>query len=88
LRVASLDIFEILIHTRFADRRRDNLDNRLAELEAPHRLAIVQFRRYGLLYPFGAYNAHFNTPNRLLFTPKGRWYQNDGADPLHSWEYV
>lgn len=73
---------------RMAERRRDNLDNRLAELSAAHRLSIVRFRRYGLLYPYGAMNAHFNTPNHLLFNINGSWMQNDGADPLHSWEYV
>ena len=57
-------------------------------MEPSHRLACLEFRRFGLVLPFGAANNWFNTPNRTLFSPAGRWLQNDLADPLDSWEFV
>jgi hypothetical protein len=51
-------------------------------------MALLEHRRFGLVYPFGAPNYHFNTPNRTLFSHKGEWLQSDHADPLESWEYV
>jgi hypothetical protein len=57
-------------------------------LEPAHRLSLLEYRRFGLVYPFGAANYHFNTPNRTIFTPTGQWMQSDHADPLESWEYV
>jgi len=45
----------------------------------------MEFRRFGLVLPFGARNNHFNTTNKFLFSPQGKWLQDDLADPLESW---
>jgi hypothetical protein len=81
--VCSCDDFDI---HRFAHHRRDYWDKYLSSLEPTHRLAVLEYRRFGLVHPFGAANFHFNAPNRFLFTPKGHWLQRDHAIPLECWE--
>jgi hypothetical protein len=54
-------------------------------MEPSHRLASLEFRRFGLVYPFGAANNLFNTANKFLFTHDGRWLEDDLATPLQSW---
>lgn len=73
---------------RFAPARRDFHHRYYCKMEPSHRLALHEFRRFGLVLPFGAMNAQFNTPNRFLFSPDCRWLQNDHANPLEAWEYV
>ncbi|KDQ11254.1 hypothetical protein BOTBODRAFT_463500 [Botryobasidium botryosum FD-172 SS1] len=75
-----------LHRVRFAPSRRDFLHRHYCRLEPSHRLAFLEFRRFGLVLPFGAENGHFNTPNRLLFSPSCEWLQTDHANPLDSWE--
>ncbi|EKM51315.1 uncharacterized protein PHACADRAFT_213165 [Phanerochaete carnosa HHB-10118-sp] len=53
--------------------------------EPSHRLALLEHNHYGIVLPFGAHNTHFNSPNRFLFSPCGEWLQDDGANPLYSW---
>jgi hypothetical protein len=72
----------------FSPSREDLRDRFYCRLEPSHRLAFREFRNFGLVLPFGALNAHFNFPNRFLFSPSGKWLQTDHADPLGSWEYV
>lgn len=55
-------------------------------MEPSHRLSAQEFRRFGLVLPFGARNDHFNYPNQYLFSPEGKWLQDDLATPLDSWE--
>ncbi|KAI0315993.1 hypothetical protein OF83DRAFT_1245784 [Amylostereum chailletii] len=74
-----------LHRVRFSPSRVDQLDRYLFGLEPAHRLSFLESRRSGLVLPFGAPKAHFNVPNRLLFSPEGRWLQSDGANPLESW---
>ena len=57
-----------------------------AKLRPSHRVAFQEFRRFGIVLPFGAPNAHFNVPNPSLFSPEGKWLQTDYADPLMGWE--
>jgi hypothetical protein len=57
-------------------------------LRPAHRVAFHEFRRFGIVLPFGAMNAHFNCPNLSLFSPEGKWLQTDYADPLEGWESV
>ncbi|KAH8089940.1 hypothetical protein BXZ70DRAFT_899118 [Cristinia sonorae] len=70
---------------RFEPSRVDRHHRRYGRLEPSHRLASLEFRRFGLVLPFGARNDRFNTPNRYLFSPEGQWLQDDLADPLESW---
>jgi len=71
---------------RNAPARGDLRDRMYAKLKPSHRVAFQEYRRFGIVLPFGAMNAHFNSPNRSLFSPDGKWLQTDYADPLEGWE--
>ncbi|ESK84859.1 hypothetical protein Moror_14953 [Moniliophthora roreri MCA 2997] len=57
-----------------------------AGLKPSHRVAMEQWRRFGLLLPFSAANADFNIANPSLITPGGQLWMNDCASPLEGWE--
>ncbi|KIJ61529.1 hypothetical protein HYDPIDRAFT_183158 [Hydnomerulius pinastri MD-312] len=71
---------------RNAPSRLDYRDRMYIGLKPSHRLAFLKFRRFGVVLPFGAVNAHFNVPNPSLFSHDGEWLQTDYADPLVSWD--
>ena len=71
---------------RNAPSRKDYRDRMYAGLKPAHRVAFQEYRRFGIVLPFGAYNAHFNVPNHSLFSPAGKWLQTDYADPLEGWK--
>jgi len=71
---------------RTAPSRCDYRDRMYASLKPSHRVAFNEFRRFGIVLPFGAMNAHFDCPNLSLFSPDGKWLQTDYADPLEGWE--
>ena len=71
---------------RNAPVRGDLRDRMYARLNPSHRVAFQEYRRFGIVLPFGAMNAHFNSPNLSLFSPDGKWLQTDYADPLEGWE--
>jgi hypothetical protein len=71
---------------RTAPSRQDYRDRMYAGLKPSHRVAFQKYRRSGIVHPFGAMNAHFNVPNRSLFSSTGEWLQTDYADPLEGWE--
>lgn len=71
---------------RNAPSRGDYRDRMYAALRPSHRVAFRQFRRFGLVLPCGAPNAHFNAPNLSLFSLKGEWLETDYADPLEGWD--
>lgn len=71
---------------RNAPSRGDYRDRMYARLKPSHRVAFQEYRRFGIVLPFGAINAHFNRPNPSLFSPQGKWLQTDYADPLEGWE--
>ncbi|KAF8626500.1 hypothetical protein AX17_006553 [Amanita inopinata Kibby_2008] len=71
---------------RNAPHRRDYRDRMYLLLRPSHRVAYQEFRRFGLVLPFGAANAHFNVPNASLFSLDQKWLQTDFADPLHGWD--
>ena len=71
---------------RNAPARGDFRDRMYVRLNPSHRVAFQEYRRFGIVLPFGAVNAHFNTPNLSLFSPHGKWLQTDYADPLTGWE--
>ncbi|KDR66055.1 hypothetical protein GALMADRAFT_232756 [Galerina marginata CBS 339.88] len=73
---------------RNAPRRRDFRDRMYAKLKPSHRVAFQEYRRFGIVLPFGAMNAHFNRPNPSLFSPDGKWLLTDCADPLEGWNTV
>ncbi|KAJ2915819.1 hypothetical protein MD484_g4589, partial [Candolleomyces efflorescens] len=66
--------------------RRDFRDRIYARLKPSHRVALQEYRRFGIVLPFGAPNFHFNTANVSLFSPKGQWLQSDFANPLDGWD--
>lgn len=71
---------------RTAPSPQDYRDRLYAGLKTSHRVAFHNYRRFGIVLPFGALNAHFNVPNRSLFSLTGSWLQTDYADPLHGLE--
>ncbi|EAU89177.2 hypothetical protein CC1G_08584 [Coprinopsis cinerea okayama7 len=71
---------------RRAPSRADFRDRMYARLRPSHRVAFQEYRLFGIVLPFGAVNAHFNYPNRSLFSPGGEWLQKDYADPLSGWD--
>jgi len=71
---------------RTARSRGDFRDRMYAKLKPSHRVAFQVYRRFGILLPFGAVNAHFNCPNLSLFSLDKKWWQTDHADPLEGWE--
>ncbi|KAH0826539.1 hypothetical protein J3R83DRAFT_4892 [Lanmaoa asiatica] len=70
---------------RKAPSRADFRDRMYMGLKPSHRLAFLEYRRFGIILPFGALNAHCNVPNPSLFSD-GMWLQTDFADPLESWD--
>jgi hypothetical protein len=73
---------------RFAPSRDDIHERHYSRLEPSHRLALYEFRKSGLVLPFGAHTAHFNYPNRYQFWRSGEWPLCDFANPLKGWECV
>jgi hypothetical protein len=71
---------------RTAPSREDFRERMYSGLRPSHRLAFQIYRRFGIVLPFGAPNAHFNSPNPSLFSLDGEWLQTDYADPLEGWE--
>ncbi|KAF8800836.1 hypothetical protein BYT27DRAFT_7245483 [Phlegmacium glaucopus] len=71
---------------RNAPSRRDYRDRMYEGLRPSHRVAFQEYRRFGIVLPFGAMNAHFNVPNISLFSQNGKWLQTDYADPLEGWD--
>ena len=67
---------------RNAPSRCDYRDRMYMGLRPSHRVAFQEYRRSGIILPFGAAKTHFNCPNRSLFSPHGQWLQTDYADPL------
>ncbi|KAK7937625.1 uncharacterized protein PG986_014493 [Apiospora aurea] len=68
-----------------ADSRKDYRNRNLLLHPPPHRIAIYQFRKYGLLLPFGSSRLAFQEPNPTFFQTAGTWPMKDNADPLHGW---
>lgn len=80
------DVQQEYERVRSAFCRHDCRDQMYLGLRPSHRVAFEEYRRFGLVFPFGALNAHFNIPNQSLFCPDGKWLQTDHADPLEGWE--
>ncbi|KAF9543453.1 hypothetical protein CPC08DRAFT_823704 [Agrocybe pediades] len=90
-REAELDLDQAnaeLRRIRFEPTRRDRHHRNYLRLNPSHRLACLEYRRFGIVLPFGAANNNFNTANKFLFSPEGKWLQDDLASPLDSWSIV
>ncbi|PBK87152.1 hypothetical protein ARMGADRAFT_939469 [Armillaria gallica] len=70
-----------------APERVDYRDRYYARLKPSHRLALKQWRSYGLVLPFGAIDAHMAIPNPWLFTHDDRLMLNDSAHPFDGWDF-
>ncbi|KAK7987452.1 hypothetical protein PG989_007767 [Apiospora arundinis] len=68
-----------------ADSRKDYRDRHMFLHSPPHRIAINQFRKDGLLLPFGSPRQAFQNPNPTFFQNADTWPMKDNADPLHGW---
>ncbi|RXW23557.1 hypothetical protein EST38_g2280 [Candolleomyces aberdarensis] len=66
--------------------RRDHRERFKAQLRPSHRVAFEEYRRSGIVRPFGVQNPHFTKPNLSLFTLEGKWWQSDSASPLNGWD--
>jgi len=81
--VASNEFRNIMV----APERVDYRDRYYSGLEPSHRVTFHKWRQFGLVYPFGASNAHLNVANRWLFSPiDQRLCLNDNASPINDWE--
>ncbi|EEB93239.1 hypothetical protein MPER_08134, partial [Moniliophthora perniciosa FA553] len=57
--------------------RIDHRERFYAGLKPSHRVAMEQWKRFGLLLPFSTANANFNLANPSLITPGGQLWMND-----------
>ncbi|KAI5083583.1 hypothetical protein GOP47_0003326 [Adiantum capillus-veneris] len=63
-------------------------DCKMACLRPSHQVAWKEFRKRGLLLPFGAYNASHSVPNKFLFHPSSGWLPHADANPLSGWDVM
>ncbi|KAM0520656.1 hypothetical protein ACHAPE_003053 [Trichoderma viride] len=68
-----------------APSRIDYRERRYMCLLPAHRLGQERYRTDGLLLPFGASRAKFDTPNPTLFESNQSWPLKDSSDPLEGW---
>ncbi len=68
-----------------APERVDYRDRFYARLKPSHRVAMAEWRTFGLIMPFGAVNAHLNRPNPTLFLDN-TLLLSDSASPLEGWK--
>ncbi|KIY66372.1 hypothetical protein CYLTODRAFT_491503, partial [Cylindrobasidium torrendii FP15055 ss-10] len=69
-----------------APSRVDYRDRVYARLSPSHRMAILEWRSFGLLMPFGAPNAHLNRANKTLFF-EDKCFLGDNVNPLDGWDH-
>jgi hypothetical protein len=72
-------------HVRTTSSRRENRDYMYARLKPSHRIAFQEFRRSGIVLPFGVASAHFNFPSASLSLSDGKRLQMDYGNPLAGW---
>ncbi|KAF1994316.1 hypothetical protein P154DRAFT_586027 [Amniculicola lignicola CBS 123094] len=73
--------------TTLAPERVDYVDRALYKQPPGMRAGTYKFREDGILLPFGASRADFDTPNPTLFRDWNMWPMADSADPLGGWCY-
>ncbi|KAF2869222.1 hypothetical protein BDV95DRAFT_499175 [Massariosphaeria phaeospora] len=70
-----------------APERVDYLHRTLFNQPPAVRVATLRLREDGILLPYGASKAAFDTPNPTLFQNPKVWPMRDDASPLAGWEY-
>ncbi|KAJ2915810.1 hypothetical protein MD484_g4599, partial [Candolleomyces efflorescens] len=66
---------------------KDTASRMYYNLKPSHRVAFQEYRRTGMLLPFGADHSPYTVANSSLFEERsGKWFQDDRADPLHGWD--
>ncbi|KAK1240145.1 LOW QUALITY PROTEIN: hypothetical protein MKX08_007587 [Trichoderma sp. CBMAI-0020] len=75
---------QIRTEVTLAPSRRDYRERRYMCLLPALRLSQERYRTDGLLLPFGASRAPFDTPNPTLFE-SDQWPLKDSSDPLEGW---
>ncbi|MCO5557105.1 hypothetical protein L7F22_010661 [Adiantum nelumboides] len=63
-------------------------DCKTACLRPSHQVAWKEFCKWGLLLPFGTYNAHHDVPNKFLCHPSSGWLPHADANPLSGWDLM
>ncbi|KAK7518256.1 uncharacterized protein IWZ02DRAFT_380899 [Phyllosticta citriasiana] len=71
--------------TTMAEERKDYLERALFTQPPGWRTATKQFRSEGILMPFGASLAAFDTPNPTFYQERDVWPMKDSANPLDGW---
>lgn len=66
--------------------RRDYFSKIYYNLRPSHRVGLQEYRRTGVVLPFGADLSRFSEPNSSLFFSCGCWFQSDTVNPLHGWD--
>ena len=69
-----------------AKERVDFRDRVVEHMEPHHRLCVLDWRRRGVVLPYGATHDNMTFPNRWLFTETGILCFRDSASPLSGWE--
>ncbi|ESK84745.1 hypothetical protein Moror_582 [Moniliophthora roreri MCA 2997] len=62
----------------------DTWDLFMSKLMPSHRLSFNAYRESGILMPFSMNTTRFTQPNRLLFSPEGKWLGT--LNPLQGWD--
>ncbi|THU96978.1 hypothetical protein K435DRAFT_722257 [Dendrothele bispora CBS 962.96] len=75
-----------LFNVMMAPERVDYRERYYCGLEGSHRVAFQEWRQFGIVNPFGGFNAHLNKPNSWLFGPDHKLYLNDSASPFQGWD--
>ncbi|RXW23560.1 hypothetical protein EST38_g2287 [Candolleomyces aberdarensis] len=71
------------IRIRNVPSQRDISSRLYYNLRPSHRVAFQEYRRTGMLLPFGADHSPYTIANSSLFEEEsGKWFQDDRADPL------
>ncbi|KAF5328023.1 hypothetical protein D9758_018025 [Tetrapyrgos nigripes] len=66
--------------------RVDYIERFYLNLEPSHRLAIDEWRRFGVLYPFDACSNYLNQPNPWLFSHDHELFLSDYSSPKEGWD--
>ncbi|KAH7111343.1 hypothetical protein B0J11DRAFT_412301, partial [Dendryphion nanum] len=68
-------------------KRIDHIDRNIYKMSPGRRAGAIDFRKHGILLPFGASRKDFTTPNPTFFDGQNSWPMMDDADPLNGWAY-
>ncbi|RIB02514.1 hypothetical protein C2G38_872121 [Gigaspora rosea] len=66
--------------------REDYRHRYMQRLTPGERICFDNFRHHGILLPYGAMDAHHNSPNRFIIDRMFGWTMADSSDPLSGWD--